>query len=147
MVLDDDVIERAAAALHDRSVGASAPAPRYAELPDAEREKSRDGARAIPALLEQLGVDLVPAAEGDGSVLSPEERERAAMLEHDRWAAFTRGLGYEHGAERDDVALRHPDLVPWEQLDEATRDKDRERIRIIEELVVELGLGLRRSGP
>ncbi len=147
VVLDDETVERAAAALHDRSRVDPLVTPAYAELDDDEREKSRDGARAIPTLLDRLGYAVVPLADGDGSSLSPKERERAARLEHERWASHVTRAGYEYGAVRDDVALRHPDLVPWSELDEATRAKDRVRVRHIEELLGELGLGLRRIRP
>lgn len=144
MVLDAALVERIAAALHDRS-RTHADDARFADLPDDEREKSRDGAREMPALLGRLGFDVVHARAGDGSRLSPDERERAAVLEHARWAAHTRELGYVHGPVRDDRSLRHPDLVPWEELEEATRDKDRVRVDLFLELLPELGLGLRRT--
>jgi hypothetical protein len=145
VVLDDELIERAASALHDRSGGDAGDRAAYPELAEDEREKSRDGVRAIPELLAAVGYELVSITDADASTLSAEDRERASVFEHDRWAAFTRSIGYRYGPVRDDVLLHHPDLVPWGELDEATRDKDRVRIQAIEEVLPQLGLGLRRT--
>lgn len=132
----------------------------YERLPEAEKEANRDGVRAIPALVAALGYRIVADASGSGdgagdagavaeaagtprvTALTDDEVERAAVLEHDRWMAFTRRRGYRHGPTRDDEARTHPDLVPWDDLDEPTRDKDRVRVRAIPQLLATVGLRL-----
>ena len=45
--------------------------------------------------------------------------------EHRRWNAFLRTMGYSFDAEtRDDRALLHPNLRPWDQLNELEKAKD-----------------------
>ena len=62
---------------------------------------------------------LVPGANG-GAL-----DEAITETEHKRWNAFMRAEGYVGGRVKDDVAKTHHDLVPFEELDEATIDKDR----------------------
>lgn len=155
MDLDADTVDRLAALAYAR------------HLPDAEltwddldengREANRDGVRAIPDLMAELGYRVVPRAHagtdtssdaGPHAVgttvehLSDGEVERAAMGEHERWMRFTRQLGYRYGPSRDEALMTHPDLVPWEELDEPTRDKDRIRVRAIPDLLDVVGLAL-----
>ena len=50
--------------------------------------------------------------------------EDAPELEHRRWMAYMRGLGYVYGPQRSDRAKTHPDLVPFEQLSRDEQEKD-----------------------
>jgi hypothetical protein len=50
--------------------------------------------------------------------------EDAPVLEHRRWMAYMRGLGYVYGPERNDRAKTHPDLVPYERLSRGEQEKD-----------------------
>lgn len=62
-----------------------------------------------------------------------------ALLEHKRWVGEKQRAGWKLG-DRSESGKRHPDLVPWEELDEATRDKDRIRIEMIPEVIADLPL-------
>ena len=37
--------------------------------------------------------------------------------------------GYSYGPVRDEDRMLHPDLIPWEQLTEEDKEKDRDNIR------------------
>ncbi|MCD8090284.1 MAG: hypothetical protein LUD81_06640 [Clostridiales bacterium] len=56
--------------------------------------------------------------------LMPEDETKDA-LEHKRWNAYMRSTeGYTFGFVRDDIALRHPQLVKYDNLSRAEKDKD-----------------------
>ena len=61
--------------------------------------------------------------------------ELLAQLEHRRWMADKHLAGYSYGEVRDEDRMLHPDLVPWEQLTEADKEKDRDNIRQIPHLL------------
>ena len=58
-----------------------------------------------------------------------EALESLAEMEHRRWMADMLMSGWSYGARYDARLLRHNNIVPYDQLDEATREYDREVIR------------------
>jgi hypothetical protein len=68
-----------------------------------------------------------------------------AQLEHRRWMADKYIAGYSRGPVRDDDRMLHPDLIPWEELGEPDRDKDRDNIRQIPNLVALRGSKICRA--
>ncbi|MFL6114459.1 MAG: RyR domain-containing protein [Catenulispora sp.] len=113
------------------------------DLRAASRAQSFDVGRKVAA----LGCLLVPrsAADQDFSY-RPGEIEALARREHDRWLAERRGRGWRHGAGRDYVTKQHPDLVPWGELPEAERERDREAVRSMPAMLAEVGLAIVRVG-
>ena len=61
--------------------------------------------------------------------------EVLAQLEHRRWMADKYLAGYSYGKVRDEDHMLHPDLIPWDDLTEADREKDRNNVRQIPELL------------
>jgi hypothetical protein len=61
--------------------------------------------------------------------------ELLAQLEHRRWMADKHLAGYSYGETRDEDRMLHPDLIPWEELTEADKEKDRANIRQIPQLL------------
>lgn len=155
-MLGTDDLERIAQVIH-RRFRATTPLPPghpadvpWADLPDAQRAQNRDQAAADIARLATAGFRIVPlAAAGDDRVAAlPEaEVERLAVAEHDRWAATARANGYRWGPRRVDEPpdRRHPDLVGWDELDEATRDKDRRPMRDLPAVLAEAGWAVVRA--
>ena len=47
-----------------------------------------------------------------------------AMVEHERWIAAHKLLGFTPGPEKDMVKKRHPDMVHWSELTETTESYD-----------------------
>jgi hypothetical protein len=60
---------------------------------------------------------------------SPDEIEFLAEREHQRWEQFKRKSGWTYGAVRNDDQKQHPSLVPFNELDEPTKELDREIFR------------------
>jgi hypothetical protein len=106
-------------------------------LDEQYKNSNRGQARHILHKLSLLGCRLVPAP-GIGSSSEPgtlfefskDEVERLAREEHERWCA-----------ETDE---KHPARVPWDQLDEENRNRDRDAVREIPALVARVGLGIVR---
>jgi hypothetical protein len=61
-----------------------------------------------------------------------------------RWCAFMRAAGWNGAGKRDEITKEHPDLVDWEQLPEATREKDRDTVRQLPELLADAGFRIVR---
>lgn len=82
--------------------------------------------------LEMLKLMGLPA---DADRLPPDKMELLAELEHIRWCRYhylnnwRRGAG-ENG-KKDPAARLHPDLIPYKELAETAREKDRENIRVL----------------
>jgi hypothetical protein len=105
----------------------------WEELAETYRRSNRDLAFDIGAKLRRVDCAIEPMADWDAPVFvfSFDELELLARLEHERWSADRRRDGWVYGPERTAEKKLHPDLVPWEQLSEDVRDKDREAVRLI----------------
>ena len=71
--------------------------------------------------------------------------EELAQLEHDRWAADLErdGWRYTDGPKNPDQKL-HPLLILWKDLPEEQREKDREPMRSLPEMLAGVGFELYR---
>ncbi len=100
-------------------------------LDETFRQASRAAADHLPIKLRAVGRELVPLDDPrePDAALSAEQLESLARIEHDRWMAERLLNGWSFAPERDDRALRHNLLVPWEQLPEADRYIDRDMIQ------------------
>lgn len=113
--------------------------------------QARVNARRVgcPSTSNGVGLDLrLVAVDGYAGPLldqlAADDVERLAIDEHERWARQKHARGYVWGPERVDDGndLRHPDLVAWGDLDEATRDKDRAPMSRILMVLRSAGLGV-----
>ncbi len=121
----------------------------WGELPSALRESNRLQVDAIDDHLRALWYEIVPLVEWDKTPvrLPDPDIELLARLEHQRWCDEKRRNGYIHGQTRNDDATppTHPDLLPWGDLSEAVREKDREAARAWPSLLADAGYGLERN--
>ena len=148
-LIGEDLVERLAQVIHERYLvdqlrrggtwGEKAFRHWY-DLDDSYRSANRRQARDIGRKLEMIGCTVAPSfATAVPFNLDDAEVDLLARHEHDRWTAERTKDGWRPGP-RDDKAKRHPDLVPWEQLDEPTRDKDRQVVRDLPVVLAEAGL-------
>ena len=140
--LHDTYIEGARARLGD-AFGARPAEREWDELPTQFREENQEAADGFEFLLETVDIDVLPGPAGPLDARD-DEIERIARAEHARWMASRWFLGWRHGETRDDDALLHPDLVPYDDLSEATREKDRDNARNAVRLLQEEGARLAR---
>jgi len=96
-------------------------------------------ARELDACLARGG-DRTPAQV----TLSAAEIEALAIAEHNRWWACRLSLGWQYAATRDDGRRLHPNMVAWEQLAEADREKDRDAVRQFPQVLAAHGYRLVR---
>ena len=107
----------------------------YADLADADKEDNRAAARRMGEVLAvaSLGLtnDPVLPSPPDAMLKAMMEAamERMAEAEHDGWMAQRARTGWSWGPARDDAGKRHPAMVPYAQLSERDREKDRSNIR------------------
>lgn len=117
----------------------------WEQLSEAYREANRHQADHIPVKLRAVG--CVTAAVNDPrppAVWSDAEVELLSAIEHARWNANRWLEGWQLGP-RNDARKTHPKLVPWAELDEPTRQYDRDAVRQIPELLGIVGLKVVRS--
>jgi hypothetical protein len=120
------------------------------DLPESLKNSNRRFADSIGNALEAIGYVLVPAPvleSGRSSLaFTDDELEQLAQREHDRWIADLMRDGWRFSpGEKDPVRKLHPLLVPWADLSERERDKDRDAVLAIPQLLAEAGLSALRS--
>ena len=108
------------------------------ELTEEQKDANRTAADHIEikiraVMLDPSQPDLLEAWEK----LTLEQLDLLSEMEHERWCAALRLSGYKPG-ERDDDARKHPDLIPYDQLDQATRDYDTEQVKMAAEYLAAL---------
>ena len=110
----------------------------WGELSEEMRVSNRRVVSHVPAKLASLGFDLEPwlrLPEGSRPWPPPldpaeplyrdeAERRATAMLEHRRWAADRQLNGWRYAPVRDNRRKHHPDLIPFDDLDQSIQDHD-----------------------
>jgi hypothetical protein len=99
----------------------------WENLSEFYRESNRDQAAHIPSKLAAVGCDLVPIRPGDPPddfAFTGPEVETLAQMEHARWVA-----------EREQKQPEHPDLKSWEDLQQASKDKDIRHVKGLPEIL------------
>lgn len=144
----DSTVERVARAMHDtyrrRAPDPSDPSAVPWDVLAADLQASnRAQAAHLAEKLRVVGCTLVPAGDGPPDVLTSDEVEVLAELEHERWVAERRAAGWVLGA-RDPTRRSTPYLVAWTDLDDTVRDADRAFIAVVADVVADAGLQLRR---
>lgn len=105
--------------------------------------RTRRQADHVAVKLRAVGRGIAPLADPDAEPieLSAEEVELLAELEHERWMAERLFEGWTHAPPHKDVAHKtRPDLVPWHELPEAEKEKDRCTVRELPALLAMAGL-------
>lgn len=117
------------------------------ELAERFKQSNQAAADHIPVKLAAARMRLVDR-RGHALELTEAEIEVMSAAEHHRWMMERQAMGWTksaRGSKPDAVARRHPDLVPWEELHEADRDKDRDVVRLIPGGVAASGKSIRRE--
>jgi RyR domain len=117
------------------------------ELPECLQTSNRTQAADIARKLRTIGWEIVPDDDVDAEpvLLTEVDIEQLAELEHDRWVRQRQADGWSQGAVRDIPKKVTPYLVPWSELPEEARDRDREPARAIPTLLQKIGAAGRRT--
>jgi voltage-gated potassium channel Kch len=111
------------------------------------RDSNRHQAADIRHKLTEIGCDIEPISDWDAAPFefSPEELEHLSQIEHDRWWKDKEAAGWRLGPVKDERRREHPDMIPWEEISEPTREKDRQAVRYIPALLAKAGFRIVRT--
>jgi voltage-gated potassium channel Kch len=119
----------------------------WEELPETLRESNRRQADHIPVKLQAVGCAIAPLADWRAAPLelAPDEVERLARVEHDRWRAERLLDGWTYAPGPKDLRRKTtPWLIPWEEMPEEQKDYDRNTVRNLPRFLARAGLQLVR---
>jgi hypothetical protein len=125
----------------------------WAELPESLKASNRAFADRIGRKLEASGWSIAPDPLINPASIpcafAADELEALAKMEHDGWCQALLRDGWRRGGPvKDSERKLHPLLVPWDELPEGERDKDREAVAAIPRMLGEAGFRLFRGpGP
>jgi hypothetical protein len=115
------------------------------DLPETLRDANRAQAASIEQKLALTGCRMVPSLEEVPFAFEPDEVESLAVTEHERWMSERRSAGWRYGPIRDNQTKVHPDLRPWEDLGEEERQKDRNVVLSLPEILADAGFQIVRK--
>lgn len=113
----------------------------FENLPDEVIYSNTDNAYHIPTKLLSIGYKIRHVQKGFKSVtlhLNDDEIETMARVEHIRWSWDKRLNGWIYGSVKDNANKIHPGLLPYEDLPESEKEKDRELVRLIPALLQDI---------
>ena len=113
----------------------------FENLPDDIKYSNKDNAFHIPTKLLSIGYKIRPVKKGFKSVtlhLNEAETETMAAIEHIRWSWDKRLNGWIYGNVKDNSNKIHPGLIPFQELSESEKEKDRELVRLIPALLQDI---------
>ena len=115
-------------------------------LPEHLRESNRRQADHVAATLREIGCDIMPVTGREPTLarFSVAEIETMAAAEHARWVAERRLGGWVQHPVRDVERRRTPYLVPYDELPDDIRERDRQAVRAIPELLAMAGFEVHR---
>jgi len=112
----------------------------FDDLPEEEKEQNRLFALDIPHKLSHTVYAMLQARSNEPAFGFPGDAlEMLAALEHDRWMAAKLRAGWQFAPETDKPNLRHKLLVPWAELPEEEKEKDRELVRRVPDILARVG--------
>ncbi len=118
----------------------------WEDLGEHLKESNRQQADDIAAKLRAVGCAAVPNCNWDEPLFAftPDEVERLARMEHERWMAAKEKAGWRPGPTKSETLKTHTCLVPYDDLSEDEREKDRSAVRQIPALLQRIGFGVHR---
>ena len=150
---DRHVVESLARLVHDeyvRNEEAKGATPEsneslvpYDELPADKIESNLDNAASIPKKLRRIGYRMAQLRPGEAQQkleLSKDQILELAEMEHSRWVwqSLMHGWIYRAG-KKSATAKTNPHILPWHQLDDATRQIDIDTVNLIPVLLDRAG--------
>ncbi|MGB0786213.1 MAG: RyR domain-containing protein [Alphaproteobacteria bacterium] len=102
---------------------------KWADLNEAQRDDNRCAGDHIEVKIRAAGLDpKQPDLKAAWAELDTGVLEMLSRMEHERWAA-PRWLANWEAGPRDDVRRIHNDLVPFDELDQGTKDYDTKQVK------------------
>jgi len=117
-------------------------------LPEELRARNRQSVRDIPRKLELAGYIMIPARSHEAPFHFPAEAlEMLAEAEHERWRQSKLDDGWAYGATTDKARKLNECLVPWEKLGEEQKNRDRDLVRGIPQILARAGYAIVQATP
>lgn len=92
--------------------------------------------------------NYTPAPIDTSFVDLPEElkllSEKLAKNTHEVWSGSRMSQGWTWGERRDDILMKHPDLIPYEELTEEEKDYDRNTSRQTLKVILAMGYEIKK---
>ena len=113
----------------------------FDDLPEDIKFSNIDNAAHIPTKLLSIGYRIRHVKKGFKPFalhLTEAEIETMARIEHIRWSWEKRLNGWISGGVKDDIRKTHPELIPYEELNESEKEKDRELVKLIPALLQDI---------
>jgi len=116
----------------------------WEDLPEDIRQANFDQANEFVSHIESLELNVGPLTSNyiDKAVeqLTDEQIETIATRIHDVWMQSKLAAGWAYGPLSDDSAKTHPMLIPYADLPEEEKEKDRDIARGIVPMLMDVGL-------
>lgn len=117
----------------------------WKDLSEEWRDANRTQYDHLGVKLRSIGAEEVEINAADADFrFTPAQIESLARMEHCRWVAQRSMYGWTYGESRSDQNRQHPELVDWAHLNEKTRQKVRDSVVEIPQILAGLGRGVRR---
>jgi hypothetical protein len=116
------------------------------ELPDGLQESNRRQAEHIRVKLEAAGCSIALLTDWDAPLFefAPEEVEMLAEMEHERFVKERLRQGWKRGTKKNLKKKRSPTLIPWDELPEKEKAKDRNTIHNLPAFLARAGFQIYR---
>lgn len=115
------------------------------ELDEELKNSSRDQAKHITNALLTVHYDISYVKENPRPIKFTEnELEILAEYEHNRWYYHKKETGWSYGEVKDSEKKTDPELVPWEEISRAIKEKVKEMVRIWPEILAECNFSIER---
>ena len=103
----------------------------WGELEETYKKSNRRAAEHIRVKLDAIGCDIAITTDWDTPrfEFTPEEVELLAQMEHERWVEEKLSDRWRYNPTKDLEKKTIPYLVPWDDLSETDKDKDRNQVR------------------
>lgn len=119
----------------------------FDQLPDDEKNQNRDLVRDIAKKLAGTGFIMIPARSDEPAFEFPGAHlETLAEKEHERWMKLKLDSGWKYAPETDKGNYLHSALVPWNELSEEDKEKDRVMVRQIPLILAQAGYTIVKLG-
>ncbi len=107
------------------------------------RDSNRQQVMDIVRKLDSFNYKIVPEGSSKGiQKFNDTEVEEMARMEHARWMNEKIANSYTYGKPRNDQLRIHDCLLPYDELDENTKDNDRDPVRDIPGLLKSVGFAV-----
>ncbi|HEV8582570.1 MAG TPA: NAD-binding protein [Thermoanaerobaculia bacterium] len=110
------------------------------------KESNRRQAEHIGSKLQQVLCFIAPRTDWDEPLFqfTPDEIETLANIEHQRFVGERLSQGWKYGPAKDVAKKTSPYLISWQEMDEPTRELDRNAVRNLPVLLAKVGFKIQR---